>query len=82
MIDPDSTKETRYGHCPFCGASSRKQCDQEDEFGFCALDMFDACGLAGFNDPNEPDPDILREDRDERRRLEREDMRDDDRRNC
>lgn len=44
--------------CQFCGAYSRRSCEMEGEFGICPLD--------------DADPDWLREDRDERRQLERE----------
>lgn len=47
--------------CPFCGAYSRRSCEMEDEMGYC-----------GWDDAPEPDPDILRDDRDERRRIEKE----------
>jgi hypothetical protein len=49
-----------YTCCPFCGAYSRKSCELEDDMGpgSCLWD--------------EPDPDLLREDRDEIKRLERE----------
>ena len=47
--------------CPFCGAYSRRSCEMEDEMGFCAWD-----------EP-EPDPDIMREDQDERSRIESDD---------
>ena len=41
--------------CPFCGAYSRRSCELEDETGGeCLWEL---------------DPDILREDRDERARL-------------
>lgn len=48
--------------CPWCGAYSRRSCEMEDEMGVCP-----------WEEMEEADPDILREDRDERRRLERED---------
>lgn len=44
--------------CPWCGAYSRRSCYMEVDMGYCPWD--------------EPDPDILREDRDEQRRLARE----------
>lgn len=47
--------------CPWCGAYSRRSCEMEDEMGVCP-----------WEEMEEADPDILREDRDERRRLERE----------
>ena len=47
--------------CPWCGAYSRWSCEMEDEIGSCPWE------------DSEPDPDILREDRDERLRLEKED---------
>lgn len=55
--------------CPHCGAYSRRSCEWESMTGCppesapCEFDEWDA----------EPDPDRLREDRDERRRLEKED---------
>lgn len=52
------------GPCPWCGAWLRSACEMEDDAGFCPWDEYD--------DP-EPDPDILREDRDEQLRLEKED---------
>lgn len=45
--------------CEICGTYSRRTSEMEDDLGFCPKE--DA----------EPDPDILREDRDERRRIER-----------
>lgn len=52
--------------CPFCGAWARRSCEMEDEVGFCPWDE------APW-DEAEHDPDRLREDRDERRRMERDD---------
>ena len=50
--------------CPWCGAYSTRSCELEEEMGMCPWqEQQDA----------EPDPDILREDRDERRRIARED---------
>ena len=51
--------------CPFCGAYSPRQCEIEDEIGGaeCPWESLIA---------DEPDPDILRDDRDERRRLAKE----------
>lgn len=46
--------------CPWCGAYSPRQCELEDDLGECPWEN------------SEPDPDRLREDRDERRRLDRE----------
>ena len=46
--------------CPFCGAWSRRSCEMEDEMGECPWD-----------EESEPDPDYLREDRDEKQRAER-----------
>ena len=46
--------------CPWCGAYSRRSCEMEEDMGFCPWDE------------SEPDPDILREDRDEQRRMARE----------
>lgn len=51
--------------CPWCGAYSRRSCEMEEEMGVCPWEEMD-----------EPDPDILREDRDERRRLEKENLDD------
>lgn len=45
--------------CEICGAYSRRSCEMEDDLGFCP------------KEEAEPDPDILREDREERRRTER-----------
>ena len=47
--------------CPFCGAYSTHSCEIEDE------DSGTPCPWEEI----QPDPDRLREDRDERRRLER-----------
>ena len=50
--------------CPWCGAYSTRSRELEEEMGVCAWqEQQDA----------EPDPDRLREDRDERRRMEKED---------
>ena len=46
--------------CPFCGAYSPRSCDLSEDAGVCAWEE------------SEPDPDILREDRAERRRIEKE----------
>jgi hypothetical protein len=43
--------------CPFCGAYSTRSCEYREMLGACAWEDIDA----------------LRDDRDERRRLERED---------
>lgn len=53
--------------CEFCGAIYPRACELRDEMdGVCPWEeMLD----------NEPDPDWLREDREERRRLERADAR-------
>lgn len=48
--------------CPWCGAASRRQCELEEDMGSCPWEDSEA----------EPDPDRLREDRDERRRMEKE----------
>lgn len=48
--------------CPWCGAWSRRSCEMEEQMGSCPWE--DSGAL------DEPDPDRLREDRDERRRLE------------
>ncbi len=50
--------------CPFCGAYSTRSCELEDEMGDCPWQ---------YVLDDEPDPDRLREDRDERRRMELED---------
>lgn len=51
--------------CPFCGSWSIRSCDlMEETGGECPW---------GLMKEDEPDPDILREDRDERRRLMDED---------
>jgi hypothetical protein len=49
------------GICPWCGAYSTRSCEMEDENGMCPWQE--------HQDAN-PDPDRLREDRDERRRME------------
>lgn len=46
--------------CPWCGAHSRRSCELEEEMGSCPWE------------DSEPDPDQLRDDRDERRRLEKD----------
>lgn len=46
--------------CPFCGAYSTRSCEMTEDVGICVWEE------------SEPDPDILREDRDERRRIEKE----------
>lgn len=46
--------------CPICGAWSRRSCDMEEELGVCPWEE------------SQPDPDILRDDRNERRRIEKE----------
>lgn len=56
--------------CTICGAISRRACEMDDELGFCPWDEIEP--------RDEPDPDILREDRDERRRLEKEAGQSDD----
>lgn len=50
--------------CPFCGAYSPSRCELEEETG----------GVCPWEEilEDEPDPDLLRDDRDERRRLEKE----------
>lgn len=48
--------------CPFCGAYSRRSCELKEEMERCPWSEAE----------EEPDPDRLREDRDERRRLEKE----------
>lgn len=54
--------------CPFCGAYSRRSCELEDEAGCCPWEESGAL--------DEPDPDIMREDRDECRRLEKDTVHD------
>jgi hypothetical protein len=49
--------------CTVCGAYSRRSCELEDEFGMCPFEE-----MGGWD---EPDPDQLREDRDERARVDR-----------
>ena len=49
--------------CPFCSAYSPRVCELEEETG-------GECPWLEILE-DEPDPDILRDDRDERRRLER-----------
>ena len=51
--------------CPFCGAYSPRSCELEDEFPGSSCPWADQLA-------DEPDPDILRDDRDERRRLAKE----------
>ncbi len=51
--------------CPFCGAGSRRACDMEDEVGYCPAEEMDHDFYM--------DPDRLREDRDERKRINRKD---------
>ncbi|MFG1247310.1 hypothetical protein [Xanthobacter flavus] len=46
--------------CPFCGAYSRRSCELEEEMGSCPWE------------DSEPDPDILRDDANERARLRKE----------
>ena len=53
------------GICPVCGAASRRNCEINEMAGTAEGEI--ECMW------EEPDPDILREDRDERRRLEKED---------
>lgn len=50
--------------CPFCGAYSPKQCELEDETG----------GICPWEEADY-DPDIAREDRIERDRLEQEEWK-------
>jgi len=47
--------------CEICGAYNRRNCEMEEETG----------GICPWEE-SQPDPDILREDRDERERLDRE----------
>ena len=51
--------------CPWCGAYSPRQCDLEEETG-------GACPWVESGDYEQPDPDRLREDKQERDRLDRE----------
>lgn len=46
--------------CPWCGAYTSRSCEMEEEMGVCPWEE------------SQPDPDIQREDRDERRRLAKE----------
>ena len=48
------------GLCPWCGAYSSRSCELEEEMGSCPWE------------DSEPDPDVLREDAHERRRLAKE----------
>ena len=48
--------------CPFCGAYSSRSCDLIEDAGHCPWEEIE-----------DADPDRLREDRDERRRLNAED---------
>ena len=54
--------------CPFCGAYSPRKCELEEEMAGAE------CPWESLIADEALDPDRLREDRDERRRLEREDM--------
>ncbi|TPW26852.1 hypothetical protein [Pararhizobium mangrovi] len=51
LMSPD---EDSSGICPFCGAYSAEACEIEDEAGFCPWGE------------SQPDPDALRDLRDER----------------
>lgn len=51
--------------CPWCGAYSTRSCELEEDMGVCP--WRDQQG-------DELDPDRLREDRDERRRVAKEDV--------
>lgn len=51
----------KYPLCPWCGAESPKRCEMEENAGYCPWED---------EELEEPDPDILREDRDERERAE------------
>lgn len=53
-----SPEDERDGPCPFCGAYSTRSCELEEETGCCPWEE------------SEPDPDALREARDERKALE------------
>ena len=46
--------------CPFCGAYSSRSCELEEEMGSCPWE------------DSEPDPDLLREDANERSRMQKE----------
>ncbi len=48
--------------CPWCGAYSPRSCEIEDEISGASCPWEDS----------ELDPDLLRDDRDERRRMEKE----------
>jgi len=48
------------GLCPWCGAYSSRSCEMEEEMGSCPWE------------DSEPDPDLLREDANERARLQKE----------
>ncbi len=50
--------------CPFCGAYSPRSCELEEETG-------GECPWLEILE-DKPDPDLLRDDRDERRRIEKE----------
>lgn len=59
-----SPEDERPAHlCPFCGAYSTSQCEFEDDTETCPWEE------------SEPDPDALREDQAERRRMANEDWR-------
>jgi len=62
LMTPEEDYESRGGKlCPFCGAYSTNQCELEEETeGNCPWEM------------SEPDPDDLRDQRDEDRRMSRE----------
>jgi hypothetical protein len=72
-------REMTRGVCNFCGAWSKRSCDfydmtdQDEAFGGAPCEEMDPDDVFG---PEELDPDRLREDRDERRALNK-DMADD-----
>lgn len=53
-------QNNRSSICPFCGAYSPRSCELEEEMGSCPWE------------DSEPDPDLLREDANERARLQKE----------
>ncbi len=55
--------------CRWCGSYSTRNCEWEEKTG-----NMPESAPCEFEDPFDPDPDYLREDRDERRRLERDDQ--------
>lgn len=57
--------------CPHCGADTPRRCELEDDLGACPWSESGQYDDAVERDRLINDPDRLREDRDERRRVER-----------